>query len=689
MKSGWIHSGTETTGFVVAQRQPKRFVRRRRVEVTNADSTANKGGIEHEQVLNGTGLGCSSRVWAEVKTKPNTSAPALLRSIIMSNPPPPPPGGPSRPSRRIQGPTSALTDFLASHNIDANRIRRDAEARRNAAQASWEAENNREEQAGESSTDFLERPESPPLTKAQKARIAAREKAVAKAKASKTFKMAQREGADVSDSDDVDDDLYGAPSLPKIGQFANCEICDIRFSVTAYSRTGPGGGLLCIKCTKELDDEEGGSRKKRKTGPRFNRRKIESERLEGTSARGARDLVSQCVSTLANNIHRAEDFGDLPPVLVDKLAQLLSKRRMLDSKTLNLFLKSGVENITAYDGAKLKSDDYIRIFQVAPTLKHLRLRNAIQFKEKVMDYLTGSPVELESLSLHGANLIDDQHWTSFLMAKGSHLRSLKVYHTDVSFGDEIMSSIKDLCPNLTRLKICHNQKVTSAGLYHIASLKKLQHLSLELYKPTDTEPYVEIITSLGANLETLSLVGIPNLNDTLLEAIHTHCTSLSKLRLKRNETFTDAAFTALFTDWRNKALRIVDLGECRHVDSLTLNNPDNIGLCSAGFEGLMAHSGRQLTSLNVLSCRHIERAAFERVFDEGKKYPELETVDLSFCGNVDDFVVGCLWRSCPRVKNLKVFGCFGVKDVRVPRGRNLLGNPNARGMMIEGDDEDE
>ncbi|KFY88397.1 hypothetical protein V500_06396 [Pseudogymnoascus sp. VKM F-4518 (FW-2643)] len=585
MNSLW----TETAGICSGPTTAKEVVRRRRVEVTNADSTARQ----------------------------------------RSDNPPPPPGGPSRPPRRIQGPTSALTDFLASHNIDANRIRRDAEARRAAAQASWDAENNREEQSEDAELEEETPVRERPLTKAQKARQTAREKAVAKAKASKTFQRAQKKGVDLSDSDDVDEDLYGATSLPKVGQFENCQICAIRFSVTPYSRTGPDGGLLCIKCTKDLDDEEGAPRKKRKTAARYNRRNIESERLEGASARGARDLVSQCVSTLANNVHRAEDFGDLPPVLVDKLAQLLSKRRMLDSRTLDLFLKPGVANITAYDGAKLKSDDYIRIFQVAPGIKHLRLRNAIQFKEKVMDYLTASTVKLESLSLHGANLIDDEHWMSFLMAKGSHLRSLKVYHSDVSFGDEVMRSIKDLCPNLTRLKICHNQKVTSAGLYHVASLKHLQHLSLELYKPTITEPYVEIITHLGANLQTLSLVGIPLLDDSLLQAIHTHCTSLSKLRLKRNEAFTDAAFAALFTHWRNPALRIVDLGECRHVDSLTLDNPDRVGLCSAGFEALMAHSGRHLGSLNLLSCRHIERAAFERVFGEGKTYPELETVDLS------------------------------------------------------------
>jgi DNA repair protein RAD7 len=36
------------------------------------------------------------------------------------------------------------------------------------------------------------------------------------------------------------------------------------------------------------------------------------------------------------------------------------------------------------------------------------------------------------------------------------------------------------------------------------------------------------------------------------------------------------------------------------------------------------------------------------------------------------------------LKTLKVFGNFGVKDVKVPKGRILIGVPNALGMQIEG-----
>jgi len=566
----------------------------------------------------------------------------------------------------------------------------DAIGRRNAAQASWEANGEEEQESVEQPAEDETKKEKP-LTKAQKEKQKAREKAIAKAKASKKFQQMRKRGLDdagLTDSDEAADNFYDTANLPNIGQFENCQICEIRFTVTAYSRTGPDGGLLCVKCTKELDDEDEGPKKKRQYTARFNRRQIESGRLDGISQRGARDLVSQCVSTLVNNAHQAEDFGDLPIQLVDKLSQLLSKKRLLDSRTLNLFLKPSTEAITVYDGAKLSSDDYTRIFQLVPTVKHLRLKNAIQFKGKVMEYLTNSTVELESFSIHGANLIDDDHWTSFLIKKGSHLRTLKVYYTDVSFGNDVMRSIKDLCPDLVRLKISHNQQVTDEGLRHITGLHKLQHLSLEIYKETSTEPYVEIINTLGKNLKTLALRGIPYVGDSLLEAIHNNCTKLSKLRLTRNETFTDAGFVNLFTNWTNPALRYVDLGECRHLDTLVaLENPDKIGLCSDGFEALMAHSGRHLQLLNALSCRHITKQCFEMVFGKDKEHPELDTLDVSFCWGIDDFVVGSIFRSCPNLKRLKVFGCFGVKDVQVPKGRVLLGNPNAKGMQIEGEDD--
>jgi DNA repair protein RAD7 len=476
---------------------------------------------------------------------------------------------------------------------------------------------------------------------------------------------------------------------PLPGQMENCELCDKRFTVTAYSRTGPDGGLLCPKCTKELDQKEGAARKKRKTAAGRQRRLLQSNLLDGIYP-GARDLITLCVETLAKNVDEAVDFGDLPPKLVDRLAAILSKRRLVTSTTFDLFLRSDRDTITVYDGAKLSSDDYIKIFQIIPRVKNLRLRNAIQFKNKVMDHLLATTVELESFAIHGANLIDDERWNKFFTEKGSHLKALKVYHTDGHFGDEQLELLPKTCPDLRRLKISHNQKVTDKGIAHIANLHNVQYLSLEIYKPTTSPPYVDILNSIGHGLRTLSLETVPQIDDSVLEAIHENCQNISKLRISDNEVLTDKAFVNLFTNWYNPSLTYIDLHKCRHLDAtVPRDNPDGIGLSSLGFEALMAHSGRTLKYLDVNSCRHISLESFETVFSSGKKYPELLNMNISFCQSVNDFVVGSIFRACPNLKTLEVFGNFGVRDVRVPKGKILIGVPNAMGMQIEGTEEGE
>ncbi|KAH7412497.1 hypothetical protein BKA64DRAFT_330023 [Cadophora sp. MPI-SDFR-AT-0126] len=633
----------------------------------------------------------SSRNHNRQNTNANTTAP----NTNPTNPANPVPTAPvnvaatARAARAapIRGPQSALTSYLATAGINANQIRQDAAARRAAALASQQPADTPDD----NDDDEVTAPEPPRKRKETKAQQAKRkkeeEKAIAKIKASKKFQSRKRNHGsddDLTDDDDAARAIFEADMAPLPGQMENCEICEKRFSVTAYSKAGPDGGLLCPKCTKELNKEEGAAKKKRKTAAGQARRQMQSNLLDGIYP-GAKSLITLCIETLAKNVDDASSLGDLPAPLIDKLAAILSKKWLLNSTTLDLFLRAGSDTVTVYDGSKLTPDDYIRIFQIVPTVKYLRLRNAIQFKNRVMDHLLGTTVELESLSLHGANLIDDERWNRFLNEKSQHLKALKVYHTDGHFGDEQLELLPKACPQLERLKVVHNQKVTDGGLYHIADLSNLKKLSLEIYNTTSTEPYIEIINSVGPGLETLALAAVHYVDDSVLDAIHENCQNLQKLRVTDNEVLTDAGFAALFTNWLNPPLLYIDFHKCRHIDAAEpRENPDMIGLASAGFEALMAHSGSTLRYLNVQACRHISREAFENVFTEDKVYPELRELNVSFCQGVNDFVCGLVFRSCPNLKTLKVFGNFGVRDIKVPKGRILIGVPNALGMQIEG-----
>lgn len=467
------------------------------------------------------------------------------------------------------------------------------------------------------------------------------------------------------------------------------DICEVRFTVTPYSRAGPNGGLLCNPCGKQLEKEDGPAKKKKKPtagGPVGSRRKNQSSILDGTYVLGAKSLMTLCIETLAKNIELAEDLGELPPRLIDRIARILSKKRLLDSNTLNLFLQPTTRDVAVYDATRLSVDDLSRIFQTVPELKNLKIKNGIRFKDEVMEYLISrDKLELEGLHIHGANLLSNELWKNYLTAKGRFLRTLQVYYTDKHFDDDCVALLKHAAPNMRRLKIYHNQMVSGTGIRELAHLANLQHLSINLHHQVHSDIWVSVLSSIGGGLKTLSLRVVPELDNSVLDAIHANCRSLSKLRITDSEAMTDAGFVRLFSDWQNPGLIFLDLEKCRQLDAhKPRENPNGIGLCSEGFKALMKHSGRSLQSLNLDACRHISSTAFEEVFSSENMYPELKKLELSFCEEVSDLIVGSIFRSCPNLKELIVFGCMKLKDVRVPRGKVLVGMPNALGMVIEG-----
>lgn len=136
-------------------------------------------------------------------------------------------------------------------------------------------------------------------TPEQKKRKRRESAAVQKIKQSKEFarRKARRTGEPDGD-DDGDDDIIARGILyekarPMPGQLENCEICSKRFTVTPYSKTGPNGGLLCAKCSKDLADKEKKSKPKKQV-PRSGRRQNQSNLLDGVTQRGAQSLVETC-----------------------------------------------------------------------------------------------------------------------------------------------------------------------------------------------------------------------------------------------------------------------------------------------------------------------------------------------------------------------------------------------------------
>ena len=367
---------------------------------------------------------------------------------------------------------------------------------------------------------------------------------------------------------------------------------------------------------------------------------------------------------------------------------------------MDLFLRTDLDSIAIYDcGSKwrkpyrnaydtditeLGAGDYIKIFSIIPKAERLDLRNAGQFKDEVIDYIIERRVPLRSIRLDASNLISDEKWREFFDKAGQKLEALELSWLDFAMDDDTVLHLVQGCSNLKRLTLKKCFRIGDSALQYISRLQNLEHLRLCFMSSVSNDNLTGLVYSIGHNLRTLSLQRFHDADEGLLEAIHLSCGKLTKLCITDNDTCADAAYAALFTQWKNPALSYVKLSSNRDIDNNMPDGPEEaVGLASAGFKALMAHSGSKLESLNIRSCRHISREALGEVFDGIKKYPLLELVDVSFVSRLDTVTMTGLFRSCPSLTKVAAFGCFDVKDVVVPTGVALIGVPTAQDSIVQ------
>jgi DNA repair protein RAD7 len=274
---------------------------------------------------------------------------------------------------------SALTDFLAANNISAQQIRDDYQRRRVQAEADAEGEDGTNG-AGENDEEELNEEEQAAakaaIARSNKRRKEVQDEAISKLKSKrkgeekdkkkgkgkdKKKKKKNQDSDDESELSDVDSEAsaeFGGykKSIKLPGQLENCEVCSKRFTVTPYSKTGPDGGLLCTPCGKELGKEADKAKKeqqkKKKAGPTGRkRRKLESDRLDGKISLGAKTLAQLCLEKASNHAEDVDDLGDMPQRQMERLSEIFTKKRVMKSTTLPLFLQPDTEEMVVYDCA--------------------------------------------------------------------------------------------------------------------------------------------------------------------------------------------------------------------------------------------------------------------------------------------------------------------------------------------------
>ena len=264
---------------------------------------------------------------------------------------------------------------------------------------------------------------------------------------------------------------------PAPGQFEHCEICSKRFTVTPYSKEGPEGGLLCTPCGKELKKDLKQQEKKAAAKPAGRkRRKLESDRLDGIAAGGAKTLQQLCIEKVAKHNEDIEELGDMPQPILERLSEIFSKRRVMKSRTLPLFLRPDLQDVVVHDAAYLEPEDYRQMFAIVPNMRRLVLANACQMKDEAVEYMLERCHKLRHIHLYAANLITEEVWHRMFREVSDRLEVIKLKWLDASFEDAAVEDMVKSCPNLQRVKFKLCRRIGEDAVLALANLQHLQHL---------------------------------------------------------------------------------------------------------------------------------------------------------------------------------------------------------------------
>ena len=178
--------------------------------------------------------------------------------------------------------------------------------------------------------------------------------------------------------------------------------------------------------------------------------------------------------------------------------------------------------------------------------------------------------------------------------------------------------------------------------------------------------WLQILERHGSILESFDPSWHEGFTDLVLEnGLRQHARTLSELRLEGLSGLSDAGVAYFFENWR-MPLTTSDSEdtECEMevdcCDPFTPNPPlriislaRNPALSSATFMALLAHSATSLISLNLNGLGPISSESLGRL----KDVVEVGWLDMSWCRELDDFIMHDVVSNLSKLTEVRVWGC--------------------------------
>ena len=310
-----------------------------------------------------------------------------------------------------------------------------------------------------------------------------------------------------------------------------------------------------------------------------------------------------------------------------------------------------------------------------PQLERLHLHCCGQIDSSVFLYWA-QPTTFRSLTrleLFAPYLVRIEAWQAFLTSKGPQLTGFLITNSP-RFDEACMLTLVERCTKLEELKLSEIGKLTDSWLKHLYQLTLLRSLTLSRSAESLTDqPVVELLGKIGARLEHLDLSGNDELTDVLLQdGIGKICTSLQRLALSGLTQLTDEGMALFFNQWKQdegESYKAKNTEDSMDVDLPVTNRPlasidlsQNPVLGTNALLALLQHSGPELLKLSINGWKSTE----ENALNAFTMYaPKLEELDIGWCREVDNFVVGRLLGMSHRDEDRRSAGCLNLKVLKV------------------------
>ena len=292
-----------------------------------------------------------------------------------------------------------------------------------------------------------------------------------------------------------------------------------------------------------------------------------------------------------------------------------------------------------------------------PNLTELRLDLCGRTTDEVLAHWETALPNLKRLELLGPFLVKAPAWQKFFKAHPS-LEGFLITQSP-RFDLDCVRALVENCKGLKELRLA------DIGLIQDSFLEPLHNLagtltSLSITSPgsaTNPDPLsedalIELIAAVGSALTHLDLSHNADIGDQFLfKGLKPHTRKLKSLHLVNCPELTNAGVAEFFDTWVATAQKA---GVQPNPPLERINLARNHELGSEALTALLEHSGPGLAHLNINEWKTASQESLQAI---AAGAPNLHTLDMGFCREVNDFVTKALLDSCQTLSEVKVWGC--------------------------------